>query len=126
MSQVPEDLRYTKTHEWMKADGAAVTVGITDFAQKQLTDIVYIDLPKVGVSKKEGEVLLTVESVKSAEDVFTPVSGEITAVNSSLSDNPELINKDSYSNWIVKIKPTENIKSKGMSPDEYRKFIGEN
>jgi glycine cleavage system H protein len=126
MSQVPNDLRYTKTHEWMKAEGTTVTVGITDFAQKQLTDIVYIDLPKVGVSKKEGDVLLTVESVKSAEDVFTPVSGEITAVNNSLSDNPELINKDSYSNWIVKIKTAENIGSKGMSPDEYRKFIGEN
>jgi glycine cleavage system H protein len=126
MSQVPEDLRYTKTHEWMKAEGATVTVGITDFAQKQLTDIVYIDLPKVGVTKKEGDVLLTVESVKSAEDVFTPVSGEITAVNSSLADNPELINRDSYLNWIVRIKATENIKNKGMSPDEYRKFIGEN
>lgn len=126
MSQVPSDLRYTKTHEWMKAEGTTVTVGITDFAQKQLTDIVYIDLPKVGVSKKEGDVLLTVESVKSAEDVFTPVSGEITAVNNSLADNPELINKDSYSNWIVKIKTSENINSKGMSPDEYRKFIGEN
>ncbi|MCL4340581.1 MAG: glycine cleavage system protein GcvH [Candidatus Thermoplasmatota archaeon] len=126
MSQVPSDLRYTKTHEWMKAEGTTVTVGITDFAQKQLTDIVYIDLPKVGVSKKEGDVLLTVESVKSAEDVFTPVSGEIAAVNNSLADNPELINKDSYSNWIVKIKTSENINSKGMSPDEYRKFIGEN
>ena len=121
MSQVPSDLRYTKTHEWMKAEGTTVTVGITDFAQKQLTDIVYIDLPKVGVSKKEGDVLLTVESVKSAEDVFTPVSGEIAAVNNSLADNPELINKDSYSNWIVKIKTSENINSKGMSPDEYRK-----
>ncbi|WP_393971064.1 glycine cleavage system protein GcvH [Oxyplasma meridianum] len=126
MSHVPNDLRYTKTHEWMKAEGTTVTVGITDFAQKQLTDIVYIDLPKEGTSKKEGEVLLTVESVKSAEDVFTPVSGEIVTVNSSLSDKPELINKDSYSNWMVKIKTTENIERKGLSPDEYRKFIGEN
>lgn len=126
MSQVPENLRYTKTHEWMKAEGDTVLIGITDFAQKQLTDIVYIDLPKAGTSKKEGEVLLTVESVKSAEDVFTPVSGEVAEVNNSLSDNPELINRDSYSNWLVKIRTTENVQSKGLSADEYRKFIGEN
>lgn len=126
MSQVPENLRYTKTHEWMKAEGNTVTVGITDFAQKQLTDIVYIDLPKAGTSKKEGEVLLTVESVKSAEDVFTPVSGEVVTVNNALSDSPELINKDSYSNWLVKIKTDENVSSKGLSASEYKKFIGEN
>ena len=126
MSQVPENLRYTKTHEWMKAEGNTVTVGITDFAQKQLTDIVYIDLPKAGTSKKEGEVLLTVESVKSAEDVFTPVSGEVVTVNNALSDSPELINKDSYSNWLVKIKTDENVGSKGLSASEYKKFIGEN
>ena len=126
MSQVPENLRYTKTHEWMKAEGNTVTVGITDFAQKQLTDIVYIDLPKAGTSKKEGEVLLTVESVKSAEDVFTPVSGEVVTVNNTLSDSPELINKDSYANWLVKIKTDENVSSKGLSASEYKKFIGEN
>jgi len=126
MSQVPENLRYTKTHEWMKAEGSTVTVGITDFAQKQLTDIVYIDLPKAGTSKKEGEVLLTVESVKSAEDVFTPVSGEVVTVNNALSDSPELINKDSYANWLVKIKTDENVSSKGLSASEYKKFIGEN
>lgn len=126
MSNVPDGLRYTKSHEWFKIDGDIATVGITDYAQKQLTDIVYIELPSVGASKKAGEVLLTVESVKSAEDVYSPFSGKISEVNEALSNSPELINQDSYENWLVKIKlsdPDEKIES--MSNEEYKKFVGE-
>ncbi|MCL4343034.1 MAG: hypothetical protein M1267_04185 [Candidatus Thermoplasmatota archaeon] len=81
MYSVPDGLRYTKTHEWFKLDGKVATVGITDYAQHQLTDVVYIEMPKVGDAKKAGEVLLTVESVKSAEEVYAPVSGTISEIN---------------------------------------------
>ncbi len=125
MSLIPDNLMYTKTHEWFKVSGNQVTVGITDYAQHQLTDIVFVDLPKPGVSKKAGEVLLTVESVKSAEDVYSPVDGTVEESNPVLVDKPELLNQDSYSNWMVKIRIPEGFKPKGMTPGEYRKHIGE-
>ncbi len=125
MSNVPGDLKYTKSHEWFRVDGDVLTMGITDYAQHQLTDIVYVDFPKVGESRKEGETLLTVESVKSAEDVYAPVTGEIVEVNTELDATPENINKDSYQYWMVKIKVADPSSVAGMSADEYRKFIGE-
>ena len=103
---------------------ADARVGITDFAQKQLTDIVFIDLPKKGTKLKAGSVLLTIESVKSAEDVYSPLDGEIADVNAELENKPELVNLDPYSNWMVKMKKTGND-GPTMSADEYRKFIGE-
>lgn len=124
MSKIPQELRYTKSHEWIKKDGEVYTVGITDFAQHQLTDIVFIDLPKKGAKLKAGSTLLTIESVKSAEDVYSPLDGEVTEVNSSLEEKPELVNKDSYLNWMVKMKKSGN-EGPTMSADEYRKFIGE-
>ncbi len=123
MYSVPDGLRYTKTHEWFKLDGKVATVGITDYAQHLLTDVVYIELPKVGDAKKAGEVLLTVESVKSAEEVYAPVSGTISEINKVLENQPELINKDSYANWLVKIKISD--MPGGMSAAEYKKLIGE-
>ncbi|AKA47873.1 glycine cleavage system protein H [uncultured archaeon] len=126
MSKVPEDLNYTKSHEWFKVEGDIATIGVTDYAQNQLTDIVYIEVPSVGDKKKLGDVLLTIESVKSAEDVYAPVSGTVLEVNSALEDKPELVNEDSYSNWIVKIKLDSPGSEKGMSAPEYRKIIGEN
>jgi glycine cleavage system H protein len=123
MYSVPDGLRYTKTHEWFKLDGKVATVGITDYAQHQLTDVVYIEMPKVGDAKKAGEVLLTVESVKSAEEVYAPVSGTISEINKVLENQPELINKDSYANWLVKIKISDT--PGGMSAAEYKKLIGE-
>lgn len=126
MTKVPEGLNYTKSHEWFKIDGDVATVGITDYAQSQLTDIVYIELPSVGSSKKVGEILLTVESVKSAEDVFSPVSGKIVEINEKLNDSPELINADSYENWLVKVKLDSPGAEKGMPASEYKKIIGEN
>lgn len=125
MSNVPEDLKYTKSHEWFSMDGEILTMGITDYAQHQLTDIVYVDFPKVGESRKAGENLLTVESVKSAEDVYSPVTGEIVEVNKILDATPENINKDSYEFWMVKIRVTDPSSVSGMSAAEYRKFIGE-
>ena len=124
MHEVPENLSYTKTHEWVKQEGNICIVGITDYAQSQLTDIVYVDLPKVGKKLKKGEVLLTVESVKSAEDVFSPVDGEVVAINKDLEDKPEILNKKPYESWMAKIKTSGGIISL-MKPEEYKKFIGE-
>lgn len=126
MSIVPEDLKYTKSHEWFKVEGDVATIGVTDYAQNQLTDIVYIEVPSVGDKKKIGDVLLTIESVKSAEDVFAPVAGTVLEVNGELEDKPELVNEDSYKNWIVRVKLDSPGSEAGMSAAEYRKTIGEN
>ncbi len=126
MSKVPENLNYTKSHEWFKVEGDVATIGVTDYAQNQLTDIVYIDLPSKGSKKKKGDVLLTIESVKSAEDVYSPVEGTVEDVNASLEDKPELVNDDSYSNWIVRVKLDSPSDAKGLSASEYKKIIGEN
>ena len=124
MSKIPEDLKYTKTHEWVKLTGNIAEIGITDYAQHQLTDIVFVDFPKIGDKKKAGEVLLTVESVKSAEDVYSPVEGEIVEINKTVQDKPEILNTDSYANWMVKMKVTGKTVDY-LSPDDYRKHIGE-
>ncbi|EQB67576.1 MAG: glycine cleavage system protein GcvH [Thermoplasmataceae archaeon] len=124
MHEVPENLSYTKTHEWVKQEGNICIVGITDYAQSQLTDIVYVDLPKVGKKLKKGEVLLTVESVKSAEDVFSPIDGEVVEINKDLEDKPEVLNQKPYESWMAKIKTSGGILSL-MKPEEYKKFIGE-
>jgi glycine cleavage system H protein len=123
MVNVPEDLKYAKTHEWVKLVNGEATVGISDFAQQQLTDIVYLDMPKEGKKVKKGETLLSIESVKSAEDVFSPVSGTVISVNKELESKPESVNSNPYGSWIVKIKVDENPTGL-MSAAEYKKFIG--
>lgn len=101
----PAELKYSKDHEWVKVEGDAVTVGITDFAQKQLTDIVFVELPEKGKQVEANKRMAVVESVKSVSDVFCPVSGEIVEINGKLADTPEVINKDPYGEgWFVKIK----------------------
>jgi glycine cleavage system H protein len=107
MSKTPSDLRYTKSHEWVKreADGT-VTVGITDHAQGLLGDMVFVELPKVGTKVAAGKECGVVESVKAASDVYAPVAGEITAVNTRVSDSPESVNKDAYGAWMFKLKPS--------------------
>lgn len=106
MSNLPGDLKYAKTHEWAKlADDGNVRVGITDFAQEQLGDVVYVELPAVGRQVKAGEACAVIESVKAASDIYSPVSGEIFAVNASLSDTPEAINQDAYAGWLFCVKP---------------------
>jgi glycine cleavage system H protein len=107
MSNVPQELSYTKTHEWVRREeDGTVTMGITDHAQELLGDLVYVELPEAGRSVEAEKELAVVESVKAAADVYSPVSGEVTAVNEALSDNPELINQDPYGEgWIARLRP---------------------
>ena len=101
----PKDYRYTKEHEWISADGASGTIGITDYAQHELGDVVFVELPKVGTKLKAGQSLGTVESVKAVSEIFTPVSGEVTETNPALVDAPEKINSDPHgSAWLIKIR----------------------
>jgi glycine cleavage system H protein len=103
--QIPSNLKYTKDHEWTKIEGDTATIGITDFAQSELGDIVYVELPAVGAQTKQGESFGTIEAVKAVSDLFAPLTGEVLEVNSELSDKPEVINKDPYGDgWIIKIK----------------------
>ena len=102
---LPDNLRYTKDHEWVRIEGDEATVGITDFAQQELGDIVYVEIETVGQSLEEGAVFGTVEAVKTVSDLFLPISGTITEVNPNLNSNPELVNSDPYGEgWMVKIK----------------------
>ena len=99
----PADCKYTKDHEWIKVEGGVGRVGITDFAQKQLGDVVYLDLPQVGRALKQGDAFGTVESVKAVSELYSPVSGEVVAVNTALADHPETVNKDPHGSWLVEI-----------------------
>jgi glycine cleavage system H protein len=101
----PSDYRYTKDHEWIKVEGSTGTIGITDYAQQELGDVVFVELPKVGAQLKSGDSFGTVESVKAVSEIFTPVSGEITEINSALVDSPEKLNHDPHeSAWLLKIR----------------------
>ncbi len=100
----PEDFKYTKDHEWVQVTGAEGRIGITDYAQKQLGDIVYLDLPQPGKIVKQGEVLGTVESVKAVSEIFAPVSGEVVKVNKELADKPEKVNAEPHESWMVTVK----------------------
>ena len=109
MSDIPEDLRYTEEHEWVRVEGDEVVVGITDHAQDALTDIVYVELPEVGTSVMAGDGFGSVESVKSVSEIFAPLSGELSSVNEALEDAPELINDDPYgTGWIVRMRLADN------------------
>jgi len=102
----PADLKYTKDHEWVRGGGAEATIGITDYAQAQLGDVVFVELPAVGRAIKQGEVFGTIESVKAVSELYAPVSGEVVAVNDALSTSPETVNKDPHGAWIIKVKPS--------------------
>jgi glycine cleavage system H protein len=105
MSKLVDDLRYASTHEWAKLEeGGLVRVGISDFAQAQLGDVVFIELPKPGRVLNAGEACATIESVKAASDIYSPVSGEIAEINSAVVDMPELVNADSYANWLFAVQ----------------------
>jgi glycine cleavage system H protein len=104
----PSELKYTKDHEWIRlADPAAAEVGITDYAQKQLGDVVYVELPDLGRTVSKGEVFGTIESVKAVSELFSPVSGEVIAVNTELSSHPEQVNSEPHGTWIIKVKTTQ-------------------
>jgi glycine cleavage system H protein len=101
----PTDYRYTKDHEWIKADGSNGTIGITDYAQQQLGDVVFVELPKVGAKLKSGATFGSVESVKAVSDIYSPISGEVVEINSALVDSPEKINSDPHGEaWLVKVR----------------------
>ena len=104
MSTIPDQLRYATSHEWIKVEGDTGTVGISDHAQSELSDVVFVDLPKVGATVAAGAVIAVIESVKAASDIYSPVSGEVTAVNADLVKKPELVNQDAYGAWLYKIK----------------------
>jgi glycine cleavage system H protein len=120
---VPEELQYTKSHEWVRNEGDTATIGITDHAQEELGDIVYIELPEQGATFEAGESFGTVESVKAVSDLYTPVGGEVVEVNEALEDSPEKINEDPYGEgWMVKLR----ISGEGtglLSPDEYQQVL---
>jgi glycine cleavage system H protein len=103
----PSDLKYTKDHEWVRTAGGDAQVGITDYAQKQLGDIVYLELPDVGRSLKKGEVFGTIESVKAVSELYSPVTGEVTEVNSRLAEKPEGVNSDPHNSWMIAVKPSD-------------------
>jgi len=126
MSNIPSDLKYAKSHEWIRVSGDTATVGISDHAQAELTDIVFVELPAAGRQVKAGEACAVVESVKTASDIYSPVSGEIVVLNKPVTDNPALVNTEPYAGgWFFKIKlshPTE--LNALLSAENYKKQIG--
>jgi glycine cleavage system H protein len=121
---IPEDLQYTKSHEWVRVEGDTATIGITDHAQDELGDVVFVELPDEGATFEAGESFGTVESVKAVSDLYAPVSGEVIEVNSTLEDAPENINEDPYGEgWIVKLRTTDEPDL--LSPEEYEKVVEE-
>lgn len=121
----PNDFLYTKDHEWVKIEGAEALVGITDFAQHQLGDIIFVELPPTGKALEEHQTIGTVESVKSVSDIFSPVSGEVVAVNEELNQTADLLNKDPHGKgWIVRLKIKDKKELDGlMSAGDYEKFL---
>ena len=123
---IPEDLRYTEEHEWVKLNGNVATVGITDFAQSELGDIVYLEIDTLDSEINSNDVFGTVEAVKTVSDLFMPVNGKVIDVNSSLEDNPEVVNDDPYGQgWIIKIEVSNPSDIDAlMSSEEYKNLIG--
>ena len=107
MSKILDDLRYADSHEWVKLEGDIATVGITDYAQHALGNIVYVDMPEVGDEVTKGEEFGAVESVKAASDLISPISGEVVEVNEAIEDEPELVNADAFGNWIMKVRVSD-------------------
>ena len=126
MSNIPSDLKYAKSHEWVRVSGDTATVGITDHAQAELTDIVFVELPAAGRKVKAGEACAVVESVKTASDIYSPVSGEILETNKAIVDNPALVNSAPASDgWFYKIKLSNPAELNALlSPEDYKKQIG--
>lgn len=110
----PSNLKYTKDHEWLKVDGSDAAVGITDYAQKQLGDIVFVELPAVGRQLKQGEAFGTVESVKAVSELFAPVAGEVTAVNADLGSHPESVNGTPHEAWMIRLRPSSAAEVAGL------------
>ena len=122
----PASYKYTKEHEWISVEGTAGTVGITDYAQSSLGDIVFVDLPKVGDALEAGKTFGSVESVKAVSDLYSPVSGTVTAINEELKDKPEKINDDANATWLLKLELKDASElDKLLSAEAYEKFVSE-
>ena len=128
MANIPENLRYSKDHEWVSVDGDTATIGITDYAQHQLGDVVYVELPKAGEEFGEHEAFGSVESVKAVSEIFTPISGEVTEVNDGLNDTPEVVNADPYEGgWMVRLKMSNAGEVDALlSAAEYEEYLNAN
>lgn len=122
----PQELKYTKDHEWIRVDGDHAIIGITDFAQSELGDIVYVDINTIGETVEQNQVFGTVEAVKTVSDLFMPVTGELVELNPALENNPELVNKDPFGQgWMVKVKMADPGQAAGLlSVDDYRSLTG--
>ncbi len=127
MSAVPDDLRYSKEHEWVRVDGDIATIGITHFAQDQLGDVVFVELPPQGGTVKQFSSAGVVESVKAASDIYAPISGEVVERNVKVIESPELVNKAPYDDgWLIKVRLADKAElGKLLAPNEYRAHIGE-
>ncbi len=123
---IPADLKYTKDHEWIKVDGDEATIGVTDYAQGELGDVVYVEIETEGETLDKEEVFGTVEAVKTVSDLFMPISGEVVAVNSTLTDAPDTVNSDPYGDgWMVKVKMSDPSQLDGLlSAEDYKSEIG--
>jgi glycine cleavage system H protein len=124
---VPADLKYTRSDEWVKIENGVATIGVTDYAQDALSDVVYVELPQVGETLQAGDTFGTVESVKAASDMHTPIGGTITAVNNAIEDTPETVNKDPYgAGWFIKLQPSNLAElDQLMDAAAYEKFCAE-
>jgi len=123
---IRDDLKYTKEHEWVKVEGPTATVGVTDYAQRQLGDVVFIELPQVGAQLEQMRAFGVIEAVKAVSDIFSPVSGEVTEVNTQLESQSNLINTDPYGEgWIIKVRVKDPAELDALlSPGDYRKLVG--
>ena len=125
MMNIPTHLKYTKDHEWISIEGDVATIGITDFAQGELGDIVYVEIEKIGENFSKEEVFGTVEAVKTVSDLFMPVAGEIIEINEELNEKPELVNEDPYGQgWMIKIKLNSSETSDLLNSEQYKKLVG--
>ena len=124
---IPDNLKYTKEHEWLKVDGDVATVGVTDYAQEQLTDVVFVELPELNKIVEPSESIAAIESVKSVSDILAPLSGEIIEINEDLIDNPQLINEDAYGKgWMFKIKLSKPEEQENLlNHSDYKNVIGD-
>src|ERR1039457_5767901 len=127
MSNIPSDLKYTKSHEWVRVSGNTAAVGITDHAQHELTDVVFVELPEAGRKVEAGEAFAVVESVKTARDIYSPVSGEVVELNKPVTHKPDLVNTEPYAGgWFFKIRLSNPAELNALlSPEDYRTQIGE-
>ena len=123
---IPENLKYTNDHEWIRAEDGIAVIGITEYAQGELGDVVFVELPQVGDTTKQSEPCANIEAVKAVSDLYAPVSGEVTEVNGDLEGDPQIINKDPYGDgWILKVKMSDTSElDKLVSPEDYKSLIG--